>query len=146
MKRLRKFLNLTNGDRYLLISTFILLSLVRLGLFLLPFKTLQKLLSAISQIKTKSNEVDLTNLGKIVGSVNLSSRYMPLGVKCLARALTTQVLMSQYGYLPQLKIGVAKGEQGKLEAHAWVEYQGKLVIGYLPDLSRFIPLSAFKGV
>ncbi|NEQ84407.1 MAG: lasso peptide biosynthesis B2 protein, partial [Moorea sp. SIO2I5] len=58
-------------------------------------------------------------------------------VKCLARALTSYTLMVQYGYVPQLRIGVAKGESGQLEAHAWVENQGLVVIGQLPDLTRF---------
>ncbi|MGJ5675501.1 MAG: lasso peptide biosynthesis B2 protein [Nostochopsis sp.] len=145
MKRLRKFLNLTNSDRQLLISTFILLGLVRLGLWLLPFQRLRKLLFAISQVRVNAQQIDRTDLNKIVGAVNLSSRYMPGNVKCLARALTTQVLMTQHGYSPELRIGVAKKEGGKLEAHAWVENQGQVVMGYLRDLSNFTPLPPLEG-
>ncbi|MBU7581638.1 MAG: lasso peptide biosynthesis B2 protein [Nostoc sp. TH1S01] len=145
MKRLRKFLNLTHSDRHLLISTFILLTLVRLGLWLLPFKRLWQILSAISQVRVKPQPVDRTDLDKIVKAVDLSSRYMPGGVKCLARAFTTQVLMKRYGYSPELRIGVAKKEGGELEAHAWVESQGKVVIGYLRDLSSFTPLPPVEG-
>ncbi|NEO22845.1 MAG: lasso peptide biosynthesis B2 protein [Moorea sp. SIO4G2] len=145
MKQLRKFLRLTSRERQLVINTFILLGLIRLGLWLLPFQTLRRLIAKISQPSLQAQGVNQTNLSKIVGAVNLSSRYMPGGVKCLARALTTQVLMSRCGYSPQLRIGVAKGEGGKLEAHAWVENQGQVVIGYLRDLSRFTPLPSFKG-
>ncbi len=145
MKQLRKFLRLTSRERQLVINTFILLGLIRLGLWLLPFQTLRRVIAKISQPSPQAQGVNQTNLSKIVGAVNLSSRYMPGGVKCLARALTTQVLMSRYGYSPQLRIGVAKGEGGKLEAHAWVENQGQVVIGYLRDLSRFTPLPSFKG-
>ncbi|NEO81209.1 lasso peptide biosynthesis B2 protein [Moorena sp. SIO4G3] len=145
MKRLRKFLRLTSRERQLVIKTFILLGLIRLGLWLLPFHRLRRLLTKISQPSPQAQGVNQTNLSKIVGAVNLSSRYMPGGVKCLARALSTQVLMSRCGYSPQLRIGVAKGEGGKLEAHAWVENQGQVVIGYLRDLSRFTPLPSFKG-
>jgi hypothetical protein len=67
--------------------------------------------------------------------VNISSYYMP--ALCLARALTTKVLMNQQGYTPQLRIGVTKGQAGKLEAHAWVDYQGQVVMGNLPNLSQF---------
>ncbi|AOY82354.1 lasso peptide biosynthesis B2 protein [Moorena producens JHB] len=145
MKQLRKFLRLTSRERQLVINTFILLGLIRLALWLLPFQTLRRLLAKISQPSPPAQRVNQTHLSKIVGAVNLSSRYMPGGVKCLARALTTQVLMSRCGYSPQLRIGVAKGEGGKLEAHAWVENQGQIVIGYLRDLSRFTPLPSFKG-
>ncbi|MBE9038101.1 lasso peptide biosynthesis B2 protein [aff. Roholtiella sp. LEGE 12411] len=146
MKRLGKFLNLTNSDRHLLINTFILLGLIKIGLWLLPFQRLLQLLSTISQTSLKSQEIQRTDLGKIVGAVNVSSRYIPGGVKCLARALTTQVLMTRYGYSPELRIGVAKKEGGKLEAHAWVESQGQVVMGYLRELSSFTPLPSLEGV
>ena len=145
MKRLRKFNSLPSGDRLLLISTFVLLGLVRLGLWLLPFGTWRRLIASVSQATHKRQEVGKTDQGKIVWAVNVASRYMPGGAKCLARALTAQVLMSQYGYSPELRIGVAKGEGGQFEAHAWVEHQGQVVIGYLADLSRFTPLTAFEG-
>ena len=46
---------------------------------------------------------------------------MPGGAKCLAKALTTQVLMERRGHQCEFKLGVAKNEQGELEAHAWIE-------------------------
>lgn len=150
MKRLRKFLHLNPSDRQLLIKTFILLGLVRLGLMLLPFETLWQLLASISRATPQPQHLEVNSdrvstLGKIVGAVNLSSRYTPGGAKCLARALTTQVLMSRRGYSPELRIGVAKGKEGILEAHAWVENQGQVVIGHLENLSHFTPLPAFGG-
>jgi hypothetical protein len=72
-----------------------------------------------------------------VTAVNRSSKWSPGDVKCLARALTTEVLLTKYGYCPLLKIGVVKESQGKLEAHAWVEEQEKVVIGDLRDLDKF---------
>ena len=145
MKQLRKFKHLTSGERQLLINTFVLLGLVRLGLYLLPFQTLQRIIATISQVKSEHQQVDPTDLGKIVRAVNISSRYMPGDVKCLARALTTQVLMSRHGFLPELRIGVAKGKEGQLEAHAWVENQGQVVIGQLRNLSRFTPMPSWQG-
>ncbi len=145
MKRLRKFNSLTSGDRLLLISTFVWLGLVRLGLWLLPFGTWRRLIASVSRATHKPQEVGKTDQGKIVWAVNVASRYMPGGAQCLARALTAQVLMSRYGYSPQLRIGVAKGEGGQFEAHAWVECQGEVVIGYLGDLSRFTPMPSFQG-
>lgn len=106
-----------------------------------------KVLAKISR-QSESDRLQVTNLVsvcKIAWAVNAVSRYMP-GVKCLARALTTQVLMSRYGHSCELRIGVAKGEKGTLEAHAWIEHQGRVVMGYLADLSRFIPLPSLQGV
>ncbi|MCA1992894.1 MAG: lasso peptide biosynthesis B2 protein [Coleofasciculus sp. S288] len=147
MRRLRKLLRLSGSDRHLLIATLGLLGAIRLGLWLLPFRTLLRLLAKVSQPTSKSGQVkNQTSVGKIVWAVNAVSRYMPGGVKCLARALTTQVLMSRHGHSPELRIGVAKGEGGNLEAHAWIEHQGQVVIGNLKGLSRFIPLPSLQGV
>jgi hypothetical protein len=146
MRQLRNFLNLTTGDRLLLLSTLVLLAILRLGLWLLPFKTLLALLPRLSQITFTPNLSHPILLNKVIWAVNVSSRYMPGGVKCLARALTTKVLLDRLEHPPELRIGVAKGDQGTLEAHAWVEYQGQIIIGNLRDLSRFVPLPAFQGV
>ncbi len=146
MERSRKFLRLSRSDRQLLLGTFFLLGLVRLGLWLLPFQTLRQILARISQANpVGEHKYCPPTTDKIVWAVNLSSRYMPGGAKCLARALTTQVLMGRHGYSPQLLIGVAKGDGGQLEAHAWVESQGQVVIGHLRDLSRFTPLAVWQG-
>lgn len=140
MKQLQKFLNLTSSDRHLLLYTFVLLSLVRLGLWLFPFQTLWEFLARFSQISSNDSKINPVELEKMVWAVNVSSRYMPGQVKCLAKALTTQLLISQQGYSSQLHIGVVKGETGQIEAHAWVESQSQVVIGNLQDLSRFTPL------
>lgn len=142
MKQVLKLLRLINKDRNLLINTFILLGLIKLGLWLLPFQTLRQILGSISQPNAK---LDQTSLSKIIWAVNVSTRYMPSGAKCLARALACQVLMTRRGYSPELRIGVAKSDEGKLEAHAWVESQGQVVIGYLKDLPRFTQLPSLPG-
>jgi hypothetical protein len=70
---------------------------------------------------------------------------MPSGAKCLARALVCQVLMARRGYSPELRIGVAKSQEGTLEAHAWIESQGQVVIGDLKELPRFTQLPSLPG-
>jgi hypothetical protein len=146
MKLLYKLLRLKNSDRLLIINTFVLLFSVRLGLWLLPFKSLRQLLNKFSHSLKPSQNYYKKDLNQIIRAVNVSSRYMPGGVKCLARALTTQILMSRYGYSSELRIGVTKGTEGKLEAHAWIEYQGKVVIGNLQDLSRFTPMPSLAEI
>jgi hypothetical protein len=145
MRRLYKFCQLTTGDRLLLLVTLGLLAAVRLGLWLFPFRTLLKMLSRLSQPAAQPRPSDPVTLRKIVWAVEVSSRLMPGSVKCLARALTTQVLLSRLDYAADLQIGVAKGARG-LEAHAWIECQGQIVIGNLQDLSRFVRLPSLEGV
>jgi hypothetical protein len=146
MKPLRKLLALQSGDRRLLLITFALLNLTRLGLRFWSFQKLWQQLVSVSQsspfflIGTRTASVE-----KITWAVEVSSRYTPGGAKCLARALTTQVLMRWHGHTPELRIGVTKDQNGQLAAHAWVEHQGKVVMGYLSELSQFTPLPSLEG-
>jgi hypothetical protein len=144
MTLLFKFLSFNPGDRHLLIMALILLVAMRLGLWLLPFRTLLKLLIKITQ-PVRPETTNQVSIRQIVWAVDVASRYMP-GVKCLARALTAQVLMHRHSHPCQLRIGVAKGKTGILEAHAWIEHQGQIVIGNLTDISRFMPLPTLEGV
>jgi hypothetical protein len=133
-------------DRILLLMTFILMTTIRLGLWLLPFRVLLKLQIKMMSLMHQTPNPTPVNLARIIACVNLSTRYMPGGAKCLARALTTQVLMHHYSHSGELRIGVAKSTTGSLEAHAWIEHQGQVIIGNLEDLSRFIPLPSLNGV
>lgn len=148
MRQLHKLFRLSGGDRKILAIAYILLGAMRLGLWLLPFRKLLKLQQKISKpdfllLTPTTSQVDIV---KIVWAIDLATRYMPGGAKCLARALATQVLINRQGHTSELRIGVAKTEGGKLEAHAWVEYQGGVAIGNLKDLCRFIQLPSLEGV
>ena len=133
MKRLFRLVR--SKPVWLLFKAFILLGIIRLGLWQLSFAHLRKFLAFFSHRTISINSDRQIEVDCIVWAVNKSSQYMP-GVKCLARALTTEVLMYQYGHQPQLRIGVAK-RSGKIEAHAWVESQGQVLIGQLQDLWQF---------
>jgi hypothetical protein len=142
MRRLRKFLRLTSCDRHLLITAALLMSAIRLGLWLLPFRVLRQVVKSLTAVRPAPQQI---SINQVVWAVEVASGYMPGGVKCLARALTTQILLSRRGYSTELRIGVAKNQQGQLEAHAWVESQGSVIIGELADLTRFTPLPNLEG-
>jgi hypothetical protein len=67
---------------------------------------------------------------------------------CLARALVVEALLRRHGYAVQMRIGVRRPESHSFAAHAWLEYEGKIVVGgpesvvgqyqVLPDLEHLI--------
>jgi len=146
MAKWAKLLKLTRGNHRLLIKTFLLLASIRIGLHLLSFKVLMRMIRKACQTDFQSVVAAPSPVENIAQAVDGISRYMPGKTKCLARALTAKVLLHQQGYVPKLQIGVAKSDHGSLEAHAWIEYEGQIVIGNLRDLSRFIPLPSVEGV
>ena len=140
MKRLRKFLNLPFADKGLLLKSACLLGAIRLGLWLLPFRILRQLLGRISRPTCEeSPKIDQTAIRRVTWSVAVMSRYIPKAT-CLTQALTTQVLLGWLGQPAHLRIGVAKNESGRLEAHAWLESEGAIIIGGLESPRRFTPL------
>ena len=114
----------------------------RLGLFCLSFQSLRALLEQINRSKAKPRASEQINVRHIAIAVEYSSRFSIGNVKCLAKALTANTLMSIYSISCQMHIGVAKAKDVGIEAHAWVEVDKKVIVGYLPDLSRFQPMSS----
>jgi hypothetical protein len=140
MRRISKFLNLSSTEQRLLIKTWILLGLISLGLQLFPFSTLRKLVYRFRSI-LGGGEKEFPE-DRLVWSVGVVSRYIPKAT-CLGQAITTQLLLQQAGYQACLHIGVTEAEKGGLKAHAWVESQGKVLIGGI-DLNQYTHLLALE--
>jgi hypothetical protein len=140
MRKIRKFLNLSSTEQRLLIRTWILLGLIRLGLELFPFSTLRKLLDRLRSILGRGEKEFSEE--QLVWSVTVVSRYIPKAT-CLAQALTAQFLLQQAGHQACLHIGVADADEGRLKAHAWVESQGRILMGGF-DLNSYTHLLALE--
>ena len=112
---------------------------MRLALWLFPFPVVRQRLATISA--NWSQGTHPISVAAIVWCVTIAGYYTPGRAKCFVKALTTQLLLNRYGYAHQLHIGVALNQAHVLEAHAWIEYEDHIIMGDLPDLSRFKPLS-----
>jgi hypothetical protein len=146
MKLLRKFSILPATDRWFLIKTTLLLQTIKLGMWLLPFRTLRRLLTraAGTTARLRLRHADHTSVEKVAWAVDVASRHTPGLKTCLARSLVAQALLTRHGHPALLHIGVVKGEQGQFQAHAWVESKGKIVIGG-SELERYTPLAVLEG-
>ena len=140
MRRIHKFLNLSSSERRLLIKKWILLGVIRFGLELFPFSTLRKLLFKLTFLFSAPTK-DFSE-EYLVWSVAVVSPYIPK-TTCLAQALAAQFLLQQAGHRACLHIGVEEAEKGSLKAHAWVESQGRILIGGF-DLNRYTHLLALE--
>ncbi len=75
--------------------------------------------------------------------VDIWGSLLPGTYNCLPRAFTAYTLCRRQGYEVELKLGAALGGKEPFEAHAWVEYKKRIVIGNLPDLDRFHIFDSF---
>ncbi len=128
MRRLNNFLHLPYADRRLLVKSILLVGAVRLGLWLLPFQILRRYLVRFSRASSKSQPVDPVLVDRVAWAVAVSSRFIPRA-SCLTQALATKALLSRRSQPAVLRIGVIRNESGEFLAHAWVESNGKVVIG-----------------
>jgi hypothetical protein len=145
MKRRHKLRLLSWQQRRVMLYACLLLNTIRLALWLFSFGTIRRQLKTVLSVwvchKVDHKTVNPVSVNFIVWTVAVAGRYAPGGAKCLAKALTTQLLLNRYGYPHQLRIGVAKDATHALEAHAWIEYEGQVVVGRLDNLERFKLLS-----
>jgi hypothetical protein len=144
MKLLYRFLRLTNAERRLLIETAFLLEAIKLSMRLFQFQTLRRLLVRVTDAaSSRPQHTDHLPVERVAWAVEAMSRHTP-GVKtCLTQALATHVLLARRGHPALLRIGVAKGEQEQFQAHAWVESEGKVVIGG-SESGRYTPLAGLE--
>ena len=110
-----------------------------MGLKLLPFQTLRRLLARMAQPIRTLQEAEKASVDKVGWAVMVASHYIP-GARCLAQALATQVLLERRGYPTQLRIGFTRDKGGQMSAHAWVESEGRVAIGGAGNMARYIPV------
>ena len=136
MSPLRKWLQRSPVERRLLLRAWLLLGLIRAALWLLPFRVVHGLLLR------PPLTAGWASIEQIGWAVAVASVYIPFA-SCLPQALAAQALLLRHGYPADLRIGVAR-DQGRLEAHAWVESGGQIVIGgSTSSLARYTPLPTF---
>ncbi len=129
MERLRKLWRLPGAERWLLVRAAVSLAGVRFALWLLRFRALLEPARVGRRRGRHSRE-------RVAWAVGVASRYVP-GATCLVQALAAQRLLAQEGYAAELRVGVSKG--AGFRAHAWVESEGVVVIGW-EESEQFTPL------
>lgn len=139
MQLLRRWQSLPALDRRLLLEAVALVLGVRLGLWLLPFPSLRRLLARAGNRRAAARDV-MPSARRIALAVGVASRYVPAAT-CLTQALAAQALLERHGHAAECRIGVAKAGAAGLQAHAWVTSGGQVLIGNTGDLSRFSVLS-----
>src|SRR3989475_12231716 len=127
MKRLGKFLRLAHAERVLLLEATLLLGAIGLGLRLLPFGRLRRLLDRLSRPRHGLRPQARLSAARIAWTVDRASRVVPGARSCLVQALAAQVLLARCGHEACVRIGVARPLDGSLEAHAWVRSEERRV-------------------
>jgi len=70
-----------------------------------------------------------------------SASRAAFGATCLPQALAANALLSLQGYASVVRIGVRRGQDGAVQAHAWVLSEDRVVVGDGERLESFTPLT-----
>jgi hypothetical protein len=136
----RKLVALPDDERGVMLQAALLLPTVRLVQMSLSFKRWRPLLTRAAPVASKR----LTPAA-IARAVDRARRGVPGVYTCLPVAYAGHLLLHRHGHASTVQVGVARDPDGKVEAHAWVECEGRVLIGELPDLSRFVPFPPLRG-
>lgn len=124
----------------LLFKALVVVCAFRLALWILPFRRVIRVVEKRKSDRDDESQVSFSDVKKIASSVRWAARYVPAAT-CLTQALATSLMLRRIGVSAFLRIGVAKGSKGQLEAHAWLESHGRIIIGKQKGLYRYTVMS-----
>ena len=127
MPKVRKAFELSASDWLLIVSATMWFAVVELGLRVVRLRTLLAILQNRKRSDRENDDQSFANAERSRYCVELASRLYLLHPTCLKQALVLYALLTRRGFHLQLLIGVAKTE-GELEAHAWLEHQGRVIM------------------
>ena len=114
-----------------------------MALWLLPFRAVRYFIARFAR-QPDFRRKQHVSTERVTWAVKTASSYAPLA-NCLPQALVTCVMLARRGHLAKLRIGVTRSTGGLFQAHAWVESEGRVVIGGARDLACYAQLPLGKG-
>ncbi len=134
LKKIKKLASLTLSEIYLLVIAFILLSIFKGLIKILPFNFLQK----SYQNWVKSDKIgtaeDIEIAPKALAINRVASVFYFLGFTCLPKAMAMKYWLKSFKNI-SLHFGVQKNNQNEFVAHAWVTNASKTILGDDPSIN-----------
>ncbi len=127
-------MRLAPPDRWLAVGVLVIMASVRLALWTLPFRWIKR---AVESAGPQSRFRGHISQRKLLWAVHLASARIPHAT-CLTQAVTAHLLLNWAGLDGKLKIGIRC--DSKFESHAWVESNGRIVVGDSEDIGKFVPM------
>lgn len=138
-----KFFKLEGAERSLFVKAYLLGIAYAFYVFFVPQRVIFKRLgqkSVESSFKLSNEQSIIVNI--LEKSMHRVARFLPLRIKCFARALTARRMLKKKDIPSTIYFGVAKEGQNKLIAHAWLRSGDTIVTGK-EEMGRFTPILFF---
>lgn len=115
--------------------------LTRAALGVLPLPHVRRLVRRCFRAASPLPPARRASAAQAVWAATSAGRRSPLEATCLTTALVAQALLQRHGYEAKLRIGVRRDLNGAFTAHAWLESEGKVIVGGPAEMvAAFAPL------
>ena len=136
-RRLERWRRLGRAERRVLVRAWALLVLLNVAVRVLALPRLLALGRRTSSRRAPAAEPSATRVAELV---EIAGRYAP-GTTCLTMAVAAALLLRRHGVETMVHIGVSR-DAIALAAHAWLEVDGRVVLG---DVGRADYTPIFAG-
>lgn len=128
-RQAQRFSRLPWPDRLLLIYVLVIMGLLRCMILLVPFRFIATRLGRKMAESPQENPGQAKYIRRISWAIEAVAGRTPWESKCLVQAIAAKMLLRRKGLHNTLYLGVSKGEDGSLIAHAWVRAGDRYVTG-----------------
>lgn len=130
VRKLKTFIKIDNRTKVDFIKAYIYTGIARGFILFVPFNKLGKRMGKQKSESIEDVDVEIYKEAKRISwIVTKASRLTPWESKCLVQALTAQRLMKNQGVATTIYLGVKKGEDNAMLAHAWIRCGGYIITG-----------------
>jgi transglutaminase superfamily protein len=134
-----KLLRLPPGDVRVLCEATVVVTAVRMSLWWLPFGSVRAIADRLARPGARRRAIAPEPIvERVVWAVRAAAARVPRAT-CLTQALAARLMLERRGLSAALRIGVARAADERVEGHAWLECQGRIVIGEA-EAARYAPL------
>jgi len=147
MTKLRRWIELSAGERTLLARAAVLLPVARLAIAMWGFNRAHRLFLRVfaKPSRAAAPPGDSRRCGQTaMKMVSIAAVHGACQANCLPRSLVTWALLRQQGFDPALRFG-ARRRAGEIEAHAWVMLGAAALDATAAGLDEaFVPFSGSR--
>jgi hypothetical protein len=131
-----------NRQKKLIIQSLMWVLFYRIGLWICPYQWTKKwILDETAEVVSVREDWTVNEIVRVIRSCG---RYVPYAT-CLTQALAARALLYRTGCKAVIRYGVTQID-GSFEAHAWVEADGRIVLGKQPFHYRYAVLKDSRSL
>ncbi len=131
ISKLQTFWDLPFRDKFFFLDAVLLLSISKLVVLTVPFKKVAPHLGKVNgEVNYELDSIQLQKADRIKLFINMAAGNVPFRSVCLDQAMAGMLLLRRFRIPSNLCLGVKRNEaEKKLDAHAWIECGGRILIG-----------------